>query len=321
MKIVSIGLRIAVAVGLVAYLFYHVDMAGIYERALGSNPYFLLTGTLVLALQPILGAVRWNVILSALERPVSLIKTLRWTYVSVLFGQILPATVGADAIRIWLAGRGDVGWHDSVVSVLLERIAMLTVLAVLLLFGLPYIGKMLSVPWVGWSLVLFLLGGLAGIVFLFFGNRIPERLDRHRAVRAFRYLAEGTRRFVRRPMALTFTIVLCGLSYLDLMASVFLYAQAFGAHSNPMQIVVLLPPVLVASMLPVSLGGWGTRELAMVTALGLVNISANAALLASLWLGISSILIALPGAVFFMMQRIDLQASQSADILAEGKEV
>ncbi|MEM9204759.1 MAG: lysylphosphatidylglycerol synthase transmembrane domain-containing protein [Pseudomonadota bacterium] len=299
------------------YLFGRVDVFGALAKIKDGNFRYLALGTAILALQPIVGAFRWSAVLYALHNQFYTSKVLRWNYVGVFFGQALPAMVGADAIRIWLAGRDEVGWHDSIVSVLIDRIAMLIILAVLLLFGLPQIGDMLSVPWAGWLVPLFLVGGIAGVVALFFVNHIPEHLDKHRLVRAVRYLSEGTRRLVLQPMALALTTVLCILSYLGLMASVYLYTQAFGASSDPLHVLVLLPPVLLASMLPVSLGGWGTRELAMVAALGLVGISADTALLTSVWLGISSILIALPGMVFFLVQRIDLRRAQSVDILAE----
>ena len=302
------------------YLLSKVNASDLLTTSRDVKLHFLIAGTAILALQPIFGAVRWCIILHALRSQYDIFSVLRWNYVGVFFGQALPSMVGTDAIRIWLAVRGQIGWRNSIVSVMLDRILMLIFLAALLLFGVHQIGEMLSAPWLVWLIPLSLVAGTAGIVLLFLANYIPEHLNKHRPVRAVRFLSDGARMLAMQPLVLTLNTIFCALSYLGLIASVFIYTQAFGAKSDPLQVLILLPPVLMASMAPFSLGGWGTRELAMVGALGLADIPADIALLTSIWLGISSILIALPGMVFSLLQRIDLGLAQSINALARIKD-
>ncbi len=42
--------------------------------------------------------------------------------------------------------------------------------------------------------------------------------------------------------------------------------------------MILIPPVLLLMMLPISVGGWGVRELSMVGFLGYAGVSSEAAL-------------------------------------------
>ena len=52
-------------------------------------------------------------------------------------------------------------------------------------------------------------------------------------------------------------------------------------------------------MLPISFAGWGVREGAMVTALGLVNIPINVSLASSILFGLFLLLISLPGSMLW----------------------
>ena len=56
-------------------------------------------------------------------------------------------------------------------------------------------------------------------------------------------------------------------------------------------------------MLPISVGGWGVREVSMVGMLALVGIDKEAALTISVQLGILAIIASLPGAVIYAKRR------------------
>jgi glycosyltransferase 2 family protein len=57
----------------------------------------------------------------------------------------------------------------------------------------------------------------------------------------------------------------------------------------------------LASMMPVSIGGWGLRETAMVYSLGLIGIAPEQALLLSVLIGLLNIVISLPGGVLWLI--------------------
>lgn len=312
--------RIVASVGTLWYLFTRIGFVAAYENLINSDLTYLLAGMLVLAFQPLVGAIRWMVILNALDEPYPAGQVVRWNYVGTFFGQVLPATVGADAIRIWLAGKSKASWRVPMVSVTLDRVAMLLVLAVMLVVGLPYLSQMIDTPWLGYLVPIFAVLGVVGVVCMTFADRLPIEYERHWALKAIRHLAEGTRRLASAPLSLSLTLVISVVSYLGLMTSVFLFARAFGATAGFFETMALLPPVLVASMLPVSIGGWGTRELAMVAALSIVGISESSALLSSMWLGVSSILISLPGAFYFVFQRMDLHEIAHSEIPVDIKD-
>ena len=63
------------------------------------------------------------------------------------------------------------------------------------------------------------------------------------------------------------------------------------------------PTVLLVSMLPISIGGWGVREGAMVVALHGFGISAEDALLPSVLFGLCAVAATLPGGILWIINK------------------
>jgi uncharacterized protein (TIRG00374 family) len=267
-------------------------------RVIDSDLGVLFAGTLLLAIQPLLGAARWYLILSRLSTTLPFRSIVRWTYIGTFFSQLLPATVGGDALRVWLASRGGGRLSTSISSVLLDRVSMLFSLVVMIVLSLPWIGALVSA-----DQNLYLAGALLcpfafGIAVLLAGNAAPKWIKKSRVGHWIGAVAKDTRMLFLDPKS-SFTIITFSIvSHANVMASICLFAFAFGANSHFLDTMTLLPLVLLASTVPVSIGGWGTRELAMVTALGTIGIGAETAILSSFWLGLASVIIALPGAFF-----------------------
>jgi uncharacterized membrane protein YbhN (UPF0104 family) len=65
--------------------------------------------------------------------------------------------------------------------------------------------------------------------------------------------------------------------------------------------VVLVPPAVLVATLPISIAGWGAREVAMVKLFGLIGVPASQAVALSVLFGLSTVLIALPGGLFWLL--------------------
>jgi hypothetical protein len=70
------------------------------------------------------------------------------------------------------------------------------------------------------------------------------------------------------------------------------------------QCVLLMPPVMLATTLPVSFNGWGVRELAMIYVLKSANIPSGTALALSIQFGIIGILLWTIGLIFWIKYEI-----------------
>jgi hypothetical protein len=296
-----VGIKAAVTIGLLVYLFLRGDMSAALAHMPQGNTLELMTGLAVLGAQPILGIVRWQFIFRRLGQHIPLGAVARWTYISTFFSQILPATVGADAVRIWQTYRSGYPARLALNSVGLDRILMGFSLVVLLGCAAPWLGEILQQNHLQFLLPVIAVGACTGLCCVMLADRAPTSWRRFRFVRGIGNLAEDARRLFLSPKCALPLLALSLLSYLNITLSVYLFAESFGAGVGFFQFSILLTPVLVASTIPISIGGWGTREVAMIASLGTVGIPAHIAILASVWLGIGSIMISLPGAIAFLL--------------------
>jgi len=60
---------------------------------------------------------------------------------------------------------------------------------------------------------------------------------------------------------------------------------------------------LLILTIPISIGGWGVREGAMVTAFALVGVPGEGALVLSLLFGVIGLVVSLPGGIVWLMMR------------------
>jgi glycosyltransferase 2 family protein len=310
---IALFAKLAASLGLLGYLWFKIDPLVAFERLRHTNVAILVTGTLVLAIQPLIGALRWQLILACLEQPLALGVILKWTYVSVFFGQVLPATVGADGMRVWLA-RGS-GFGPAFNSVVLDRVVMLLTLAALMALGAPSLGRLTGTRQFELLPAILLAGGGIGAIILMIGGRLPADWQHLWFAHGISQLARDCRQLFLSPKFACGALVLCLASYGSLIIGIYLFAVAFGANADLARFLVLIPPVLAAGTLPISIGGWGTREVAMVAALGLVAINADVAVLTSVWLGVASIIVALPGAVVHFIDGVPLKAPSESPVL------
>ena len=79
--------------------------------------------------------------------------------------------------------------------------------------------------------------------------------------------------------------------------------QSLGLTVAFDQWFIVVPTVLLISMLPISIGGWGVREGAMVLALRGFGIPTEEALLPSILFGLCAVTATLPGATFWILAR------------------
>ena len=81
-----------------------------------------------------------------------------------------------------------------------------------------------------------------------------------------------------------------------------LVAGSLGVDLSFGSWVVIAPPVILIQLVPVSLAGWGVRELGFVVVLAGFGVPAEAALAASLLFGLCMIVVGLPGGLLWLTE-------------------
>jgi hypothetical protein len=257
---------------------------------------------LVVMLEIPLGGLRWSAIVDALatrDGRVTRTVMIGVTAIGVFFAQVLPS-VASDGVRAWLLARLGGDWRNAVISVVLDRaigagLLLALGFAILLLpSGLTALGGYRDVVLVAYGGLL-----LAGALVLLLAPRIAPLLARWRYSRWFGRLALDARRVVLGPRGPVIVALGCLIHVLTI-AVVWSVARAQGLALPVSDAAVLFTVMVGVGLLPISISGWGLRELAVISLLGEHGIAPERALLLSVCFGLVLAAGSLPGAVAWL---------------------
>ncbi|MEO5337065.1 MAG: flippase-like domain-containing protein [Magnetospirillum sp. WYHS-4] len=308
-KWIAISLKVLLSGLLIWYLFRNVDVGAAYQRARGLDPWLGL-GTLALFLfQSAIGGWRWNAALAAIGEPLSFWRSFVLCYIGAFFNQTLPSAVGGDAVRMYKARHDGLSLSAAINGVMLDRVSTVVALVFLVVGLQPLLLAKVDLGAAEWLFPLLSLGALAGLGVLMMLDRMPESLRRWKIVRGLAYLATDTRRLFLVPRHAARSLFFSAIGHVNISVAVWVLARALAIDISVVDCLILIPLVILITTLPISIGGWGVREGAMVGTLGLVGVPAESALVLSILFGLSAMVTALPGGVFWLMdggRRTDL---------------
>lgn len=305
-KWLALALKFMVSGVLIWFLISKIDLGEAKERLAGVDFSMLAWAVLVILFQICVGGLRWQAVLKAIGAPLSVLKSIQLFYIGSFFSQILPSSVGGDAVRIYKAYREGIGLRGSVNGVLLER--AVTVVALVLLVDLTQPWFMSRVDEATMTLilpgiVLVTLVTAAGLGFLMLLDRLPEGLRRWRLVRGLGNLGIDARRVFLSVKNLVVVLGYGIFTHINISFFVYLLAMALSLDVTWLDCLVLVPPVLLVMTLPISIAGWGVRETAMVAAFGLVGVPEGGAAVLGFLMGLVGMVTAAPGGIIWLMSR------------------
>jgi uncharacterized protein (TIRG00374 family) len=293
----KIGLS-ALAIGLVLHT---VDLSAAWGRMAGQNVWYLLAAVGTMLLQTCVGGLRWHVIVRRLQAPARVLTSLQLFYIAAFFNVCLWGAVGGDVVRGWLSYRGKVPARTAVNSIVLDRVAALAGVALLVLVTAPYWMEKFD------NTILALLpagvaaAGLVGIGVLAQFERLPQSWQHLRLMRLVQSLGEATRMVFLRPSGAVPTLLIAIIAQALMALSAYFLAQSLAIGLSLIDCLVLMQPVALLTSLPISIGGWGVRETAMIGILSLVSIPSTAALALSVELGLLAMVVSTPGLIFWFV--------------------
>ncbi|RJF76780.1 UPF0104 family protein [Azospirillum cavernae] len=301
-------IKAVVTVAILALIAAGADWAAIASRLTTADPLLLAAGVAVKAATLPLAALRWRAVGRAAGFSITRWLAFRLQMTSSFLGQVLPGSVGADLLRGWFTWRLGHPAGAVMLALLVDRLMALLGVVLIGLVGLPRLAAV-APPAVAWTV----LGGAAalglGMGALLLVARIPrDRLPLPRRLRdgalgRTLWTAVGElRAMAGRPAA--WASLGHGIAvHLATIAAVILFARSLGLPLSWLDGLAIVPAAIVAAALPVSLGGWGVREGAMIAGFTLLGFDRDAALLVSLLIGTSIAVLSLPGGVFWLLLR------------------
>jgi uncharacterized protein (TIRG00374 family) len=285
------------------YLSRQIDLSQVISAIPLLDFRWAAFATLVVVLQiPLLG-LRWCNIFDALatrDERVTRTVMIAVTAIGVFFSQVLPSVAG-DGVRAWLLARRGDDWRNAVISVVIDR-GIGVGLVIALGFAILLLPSSLTALGGYRNVVLVVYGGLlvAAALGLLLAPKMASVFDRWRYSRWLARLAVDTRRVLLGQRGPVILALGCLIHVLTIVV-VWAVGRAQGLVLPASDAAVLFTVMIGVALVPISIGGWGLRELAVISLLGNHGIAPERALLFSVCFGLVLAAGSLPGALAWLL--------------------
>jgi uncharacterized protein (TIRG00374 family) len=286
----------------VAYLVWKIDVGRTVDVLADTSAWWFLLAVAIMTLTVVPMAERWRRLLAVRGMQERLPWLTRAYLVAYAAGQILPTSIGGDAVRILETSRRHANRLGDISGiVLLERAlggaatVLLGAVGFLLALGEYDVGAYLWIEGlfvVGTVVLGFLLLSRSARPLLRAGAPVLRRLRLERPVRA---VYDGIHAFRDRAGLLAalflFTVAIQAVRVLAIWAT----ARAVGIELSPRVYYVMGPLFFLVLLVPFTLNGFAVREAFFVSFLGGVGVDADRAFAAGFLFFLVTVALALPG--------------------------
>ena len=298
-------IRGLLGLALLAAVLALADPARVAAQLRQAQPGWLLAGLAAGIASNLVSALRWRALAQWLGAPVSARDACRWYFQAIGLNALLPgAVVGGDFYRAVMLRRAShatatvlaPGW-----SVVLDRVSGLWMLCAIGGLGAAACADVLA-PWLRLPAGAFAALMLAGtLLWLALPWALPWLLARSRGgwlapLRAAAARPDWRRQLIWQALASAAVQVLSALALAG-------GGLALGVALPAAVWAWAIAPVFLMAALPVSVGGWGTREAAAVAALAPFAVAAPAAVGVGVIYGVYGLAQGALGALAFGLPR------------------
>jgi len=294
-----------------AYLIWKIDLGRTLRVIADANPWYLLLALFLMVVTILPMAWRWQLLLRAKGVEDGLGWLTRAYFVSYAAGQILPTSVGGDAVRIYETARRHPGHGDTgAATVLLERAIGGAATLILAAVGLALAVGHYDVGAYLWIEAFFVVATVV-FGFLIFSRRARPLLKLGRPILAFVRLDKLVARVYHAMhsyrdhvgVLVVVLLVTIALQAVRVLA-VWLSGKAVGIDLSPRPYYVMGPLLFLVMLVPFTVNGFAVRESFFVSFLGNLGVSADQAFAAGFLFFVITILMAAPGAAILAWEGI-----------------
>ncbi len=292
-----------------AYLVWKIDVGQTVDVLRDASPWWFALAVAIMILTTVPMALRWQWLLASQGMRERLPWLTRAYLVAYAAGQILPTSLGGDAVRILETSRRHPARLGGISAiVLLERALGGAVTVLLGAVGFALAVGRYDVGAYLWLEGAFVLGTIV-LAFIFFARGARPLLRwtrplllRLRLERPVRSVYDGIHVFrnYARLLAGVFTLTVA-VQTVRILA-IWATARAVGIDLSPRIFYVMGPLFFLVLLVPFTLNGFAVREAFFVSFLGSVGIDADPAFAAGFLFFLVTVAMALPGAAILLWE-------------------
>ena len=308
---------VRIAIGLVlttlavAYILLKIDVRKTLDVLASANLWWFALAVTIMIVTALPMALRWQWLLEAQGILDRFWWLTRAYFVSYTAGQILPTSIGGDAVRIFETAKRHPGRSGDLTAIVLLERGLGGAATVLL----GAVGFVLAVGRYDVSAYLWLEGvfvfGTLLLIVLFFARsarpllaRVRPLLARMRLERPLRAFYDGVHHYRGHPGLLVkvfaFTTAIQAVRILSIWAA----CRAVGIELGPRIYYVMGPLFFLVLLVPFTLNGFAVREAFFVSFLGSVGVDADAAFAAGFLFFLVTVALATPGGLILLWESL-----------------
>jgi uncharacterized membrane protein YbhN (UPF0104 family) len=301
-RILSSAIKILVSAALLYLALRKVNFADLAARLDLTSAAWLALAVAITFLQIFVGVLRWRIVSAECGAPLPLRQAMRYNVIGTFFNQTLPSSIGGDAVRLWLVARNGAGGRAATYSIFVDRAVGLIALAVIIVGSLPWSAHLISDAYGRSALILIDFAALAGGAgFLVLGMLPWPFLKRWWATHHIHACAVIANRVIFSRRNEPTIAILSFLVHFLAVVIAWCVVQSIAAPVGFDQTFLLIPPVMLITMLPISIAGWGVREATMGLAFGYAGLVTNEGVNISLLYGAVSFVVGAFGGLVWIL--------------------
>src|SRR5271155_5589351 len=268
-RILSSAIKILVSAALLYLALRKVNFVDLAARIDLNSAGWLALAVAVTFLQIFVGVLRWCEISAECGAPLTTRQAMHYNVIGAFFNQTLPSSIGGDAVRLWLVARAGAGWRAATYSIFVDRAVGLIALAIIIVASLPWSYQLIGDAYGRSALALIDFAALAGgAAFLVLGMLPWPWLRQWWATHHIHACAVIANRVIFSKKNEPTIAVLSFLVHFLAVVIAWCVVQSIAAPVGFDQPFLRIPPVMLITMLPISIAGWGGREATMGLAFG-----------------------------------------------------
>lgn len=265
-----------------------VNVAALSRLLAGVDPGWAALALVLTLLIIMSDALLLSAVLRMFERSMSFRTAFLYSLVGWFFSNVAPSTVGGDVFRGVQLARVGIPAGAAIRVILSQRLLSFATLVLVMASGFPIALKALGEGRDVFLLASVLSVSLGALVVLFLVAHVaagPE-LEHRPFFRRLRTLSGDFGRLLVPSSRNAGAWAAALAQHLLRVAVLACLGRALGLDIGFAILFAFAPAALLVAMLPVSLGGWGVREISFVYLLGAVGYNREAALALSITFGL-----------------------------------
>lgn len=252
---------------LLYFIFKNIEISD-FTDYYTSIPVFIMIVSLILAIIKVqLESVRWSLVLKEKKVNVNLFTLCIFYMIGGFFNIFLPSTIGGDALRIAYIKNDDLSLLSATNTVLFERLTGLYAIFIMTIIAV----------FLGWHLVIaeirvliLTTSGIGILIMTLVYFSYNKFLDFVKII-SYKYSNKITLKIYSSLKLLDFTqysyktLLLCVVFSILMQMIVIIVTALIGTALGLEKVgilhyLIILPPIWVIALLPISIGGFGVRE-------------------------------------------------------------